>query len=114
VRTLPGRYLLVAVPALVVPTTPQTATRQGESMAFRLGGTRADTTRGSVWVESKDGVTRQFRDEWAALVPVTVSSDRVAGIVIVADDRSSRDSGAGAVKPPRDCDLHVDIVLSAK
>ncbi len=84
VRMLPGQYLLVAVPPKVVPTTAETATRQGEYFGVRVGGARPDRTQPSVWVESQDGVTREYRDEHATLMPVTVATDPVLGLVVVA------------------------------
>ena len=69
---LPGRYLLVAVPPIVVGRdgSPEARGRHGES--FVLGGSRPETARGSLTTETTGGTTREFRDELGTTMLVEI------------------------------------------
>ncbi|MGE0815085.1 MAG: carboxypeptidase regulatory-like domain-containing protein [Vicinamibacterales bacterium] len=78
-RVLPGRYLVVAVPPVTLAAAPAPAGSYSErSMA---AGRSAESARGSVTVETRDGVTRRYADERATLVPLEVV-DRPMELVV--------------------------------
>lgn len=79
---LPGRYLLVAVPPVVVERdgSPEARGRHGES--FVLGGSRPETARGSVTTETADGTTREFRDELGTTMLVEIRDSSVFDVRI--------------------------------
>jgi len=78
-----GEYLLVAVPPLVLERRGrQPEGRSPEAMSFVTGGSRPEAAQGSVWTESKNGITVQFRDESGARQPVRVESEPLLGVTI--------------------------------
>lgn len=83
---LNGRYQVVAVPAVdIAGAAPASAGT--ESSSYRLGGSRPDTLRGSVLTETRQGVTRQYRDEFAVMAPIAVDNAPVTGLVLTLQGR---------------------------
>jgi len=75
-RVVAGAYALVAVPALTLRRDiPNSADPDAGSVSFQLGGTRSASAGGSVWTESRDGITRQYRDEFGTRLRVLVDAD---------------------------------------
>jgi 5-hydroxyisourate hydrolase-like protein (transthyretin family) len=78
---LNGHYRVVAVPALetgrVAPGREDT-----ESSMYRRGGAHPDSLGGSVYTQTSQGITRQYRDELAAEMPVDVDNASQTGLVL--------------------------------
>jgi len=75
-RVVAGEYALVAVPALTLRRdTRSSADPDAGSVSFQLGGTRSASAGGSVWTESRNGITRQYRDEFGTRLQVLVDAD---------------------------------------
>jgi protocatechuate 3,4-dioxygenase beta subunit len=71
-----GHYAVVAVPALVLRRDARnSAVPDAGSVSFQLGGTRSARAGGSVWTESRNGITRQYRDEFGSRQRVVVDAD---------------------------------------
>ena len=75
-RVVAGDYAVVAVPALVLRRDSRnSADPDTGSVSFQLGGTRFASVGGSIWTESRNGITRQYRDEFGTRLRVLVDAD---------------------------------------
>lgn len=68
---LPGRYLLVAVPPAPAITN-HPAGPGFNATSSQLGGRTPESRAGSIMTVTRDGVTREYRDERATTVPLDV------------------------------------------
>ena len=84
---LQGRYLLVAVPPIVVRHDASLEARGRHAVSFVLGGSRPETARGSVTTETADGTTREFRDELATTMLVDVRDGSLFDVRVVITRR---------------------------
>lgn len=75
-----GNYTLIAVAPIVIARS-QAGANGSSTFSGSVGTTGG--SNGMVTTETRDGTTVQFRDDAGTRLPVTVSSDHVAGLQIV-------------------------------
>lgn len=83
---LPGRYLLVAVPPLVTATDLSRGPGVTASSS-RLGGRTPESLDGSISTVTRDGVTRQYRDERSTTLPLEVTDASLADVTVTLTRR---------------------------